>query len=158
MVLTNFIGAKCGNCGNNKRWSANSVCIVCSSNYNKTKRNWMSKTILTRQKQIISGARSRAKTKGIEFTITVQDLEWPEICPVLGIKLNYFAKMTERPFAPSLDRLDPKQGYIKGNVFVISNRANTIKNDASIEDLKNVLVYMIEHIYGLACNLDLNLL
>jgi ribosomal protein L37E len=141
--LARFVGTKCVRCGSNERWSANSVCVACS--YNKTKRYWMGKTVLKRREQIISGARSRAKVKGIEFSITVQDLEWPEICPVLGIQLNYFAKMTERPFSPSLDRLDPKQGYVKGNVFVISNRANTIKNDASVEDLQKVLAYITEH-------------
>jgi hypothetical protein len=35
-----------------------------------------------------------------------------------------------------IGKLDPEKGYIKGNVWVISNRANTLKNDASLQELE----------------------
>jgi len=35
-----------------------------------------------------------------------------------------------------LDRIDNNKGYIKDNVWVISRKANTIKNNASLEELK----------------------
>jgi len=38
-----------------------------------------------------------------------------------------------------LDRIDSTKGYIKGNVWVISNRANTLKNDASLQELKTLV-------------------
>lgn len=42
------------------------------------------------------------------------------------------------PHAPSLDRIDPKRGYVPGNVVVISRMANTIKQDASLGQIGKV--------------------
>jgi predicted RND superfamily exporter protein len=42
----------------------------------------------------------------------------------------------DREYTPSLDRIDSKKGYTPDNVWVISHRANQIKNDATIEELK----------------------
>jgi hypothetical protein len=36
----------------------------------------------------------------------------------------------------SLDRIDSNKGYVKGNVWVISRRANVIKNNATLEELE----------------------
>ena len=47
---------------------------------------------------------------------------------VAGEKGNY-------EYTPSLDRIDPTKGYIKGNVWVITKRANTMKNSATREEL-----------------------
>lgn len=46
------------------------------------------------------------------------------------------------PDSPSLDRIKPELGYVKGNIRVISFKANSIKNDASIEELRQILQYM----------------
>ena len=40
--------------------------------------------------------------------------------------------------APSLDRLIPKLGYVKGNIVIVSTRANTIKRDATPEELMKI--------------------
>ena len=41
-----------------------------------------------------------------------------------------------------LDRFDPHKGYVKGNVAWISGRANRIKYDASLEELKQIVNWM----------------
>ena len=41
--------------------------------------------------------------------------------------------------SPSLDRINPKYWYIKWNIRIISNRANRIKSDASIEEIRLIL-------------------
>ncbi len=46
----------------------------------------------------------------------------------------------------SLIRLVPSKGYVKGNVRWISRRANRIKSDASIDEIKKILKYMEEQI------------
>lgn len=90
-------------------------------------------------------ANSRARAKGLEGTITAADLAWPKRCPVLGIELDYTPRGHGRnfnnPANPSLDRWDLTKGYVPGNVFVISYRANTIKNNATWQELHAVMVY-----------------
>lgn len=40
--------------------------------------------------------------------------------------------------SPQLDRIDNTKGYTKDNVVVVSKRANTIKNDATVQELCKV--------------------
>ena len=87
-----------------------------------------------------SRAKYRAAHKGREFTITKEDIVIPETCPLLGIPLVcHRGKGSQQGNSPSLDRIDPTKGYIKGNVWVISNRANTLKNDATLQELKTLV-------------------
>jgi hypothetical protein len=46
------------------------------------------------------------------------------------------------PNSPSIDRIDPERGYVKGNIKIISFRANQIKSDASHQELKLVAAYV----------------
>ena len=86
------------------------------------------------RKALLEAAQNRARTKGIALDIKYEDIHVPEVCPVLGIKLER-GKGRFRPTSPSLDRIDPQLGYVKGNVQVISNKANTMKSNASKEEL-----------------------
>jgi len=79
-------------------------------------------------------AKKRARLKGLEFNIDVTDIVIPEFCPILGIRLER-GKGTVLPSSPTLDRIVQSQGYIKGNVQVISYRANSMKNDASPSEI-----------------------
>jgi hypothetical protein len=90
-------------------------------------------------------ARSRGRKAGLEATIRTKDLHWPECCPVLGIKLDYDTpggkRNSRNPALPSLDRWDNTKGYIPGNVYVISFRANMLKNNATWDELVRVADY-----------------
>ncbi len=57
---------------------------------------------------------------------------------MLGIRLEP-GVANSHDASPSLDRLEPTRGYVKGNVAVISYRANRIKTDATAEELQRVL-------------------
>lgn len=92
------------------------------------------------RKALLADARKRAKAKGMEYSLCLDDIPIPEICPVLGIRLVVGGEC--RSNSPSLDRIDNSKGYIKGNVAIISQRANMIKNDASIEEIRAILTYM----------------
>jgi hypothetical protein len=93
-------------------------------------------------------ARQRGRRRGFEATITPSDLIWPSHCPVLGVELDYPEHSGMRgtqhaqPNWPSLDRFDSTKGYIPGNVFVISYRANTLKNSATYAEILKVAKYL----------------
>ena len=88
-------------------------------------------------KQMLLVARRRAKSKNIPFSITSNDVVFPQLCPILGTKL---VVGIGRPNAesPSLDRIFPELGYVPGNVRVISHKANTIKSNANVWELMAV--------------------
>ena len=82
-------------------------------------------------------AKSRSKIKNIEFNIEFNDIIVPEYCPILNIKLEYNSgRSGGEKNSPSLDRKDNTKGYVKGNVIVISQLANCMKNSASVGELK----------------------
>lgn len=96
----------------------------------------------------LSQAKIRARRKGIPFELTRQDVTLPEICPVLGTPIDYKALGSFNPNSASLDRLIPALGYVPGNVRIISNRANILKRDATIEELEAVVAYMRRELSG----------
>lgn len=89
-------------------------------------------------------ARARAKKLGIPFDLDESDIIIPELCPILGIRLILGTgfETTGRDNSPSLDRVIPDLGYVKGNVRIISKKANTIKGFGTIEEHKKVIEYM----------------
>jgi hypothetical protein len=76
-----------------------------------------------------------AKQRKKEFDLTLKDLQMPDRCPVLGIPLDYGWPVTDINAVPSIDRINNEVGYMPGNIIVISNRANKLKNDATKEEL-----------------------
>jgi len=83
------------------------------------------------EKYLVQGAKQRAKKYGLPFDITYKDIVIPEFCPYLGIKLVPFSEWS----SPSLDKIIPELGYVKGNIQVISTKANTMKNNATHDEL-----------------------
>lgn len=91
--------------------------------------------------RMVRSSRARALKIGIEHTITVEDIYVPEICPALGIKLRV-NKGRPGDDSPSLDRIDPTKGYIKGNIQVLCNLANRIKSNATPEQVMKVALFL----------------
>jgi hypothetical protein len=83
--------------------------------------------------------RAKCVSQGLEFDLEVSALVIPDVCPALGIALDF----SDRDHTPSLDRVEPKGGYTKDNVRVISGRANRIKSDASCEELLRIYEYVL---------------
>lgn len=90
------------------------------------------------EKVLLSLARSRAKRDNIEFNLDVSDIAIPQTCPVLGIELKRGIGKGPKDNSPTLDRIHPKIGYIKGNVIVISSLANKIKTSANYRQILSV--------------------
>ncbi len=93
------------------------------------------------QRKKFRGKKVNAIQKGIEWDINFGDLEWPTHCPVLGIELNYFNEFRDEN-SPSFDRKDCSKGYVKGNVYIISYRANRIKNNGTAEEHAAIAKWM----------------
>lgn len=112
-------------------------CKECRTKYNaeaskRTHIKWKSNNPIS---ALLSGRRSDAKKKGLDFTITEADVNIPDTCPVLGIPIICTAGVSRTDNSPSLDRIDNMKGYIPGNVVVVSWRANLLKKNASIKEL-----------------------
>lgn len=116
------------------------LCKVCywSQYYEKHQIQIKAKATLRRKAnpktRMLIDARRRAKRDGVMFDLFEEDIHIPSVCPALGISLNLNNK-PGCPDSPSLDRIDNSKGYLKSNVIVVSNRANSIKRDATITEL-----------------------
>lgn len=110
---------------------SNYTCINCArAQVKKWVRN-------NRENRMLLNARSRAKTKCIDFDLELSDITIPEYCPLLGIKLQTAEEMSEKRAdnSPTLDRIDNSRGYVKGNVWVVSYIANAIMTSATHEQI-----------------------
>lgn len=68
--------------------------------------------------------------------ILLHEIEWPTHCPILGVELRYKATGgVAAPNSASIDRKDSSRGYALDNVWIISTKANTIKSNATKEEL-----------------------
>lgn len=126
-----------------EKWNPNSdtknTCKKCSIKIRQTEklnRDWK----VDAARLLYKNIKSRCKRIGREFSIELEDIIIPEKCPVFGFDLKREDKQTWM-CAPSVDRVDNSKGYIKGNVTVVSRRANILKKDATLEELEQLFNY-----------------
>lgn len=90
-------------------------------------------------------------------------------CSILGVPLLFGGTGKIQDNSASIDRFDTSKGYTENNVWIISHKANRMKSDATLTEIKKVLEYMkqksisigpVEHIgpvesvgAGLKCSL-----
>lgn len=107
--------------------------------------NYFATHLETRKQALFAGTKARAKRTGIPFDLVFSDIVWNEVCPVLGIPINYELKARKRgDDSPSLDRTRPELGYTKGNVVVMSWRANWIKTNSTIDEVAKLMDYLVK--------------
>lgn len=70
--------------------------------------------------------------------------ELPEFCPITKLKLEtHVGKHTGlMSNSYTLDRIDNSKGYIKGNVAIISHKANRMKSDLTLQQIENLYNYV----------------
>jgi hypothetical protein len=78
--------------------------------------------------------KARAAKKGLEFNLEESDVTTVKSCPVFGVALVRSSKIHSWN-SPSVDRIDNTKGYVKGNIQVMSYLANSMKRDATDEQL-----------------------
>ena len=112
-------------------------CPPCQTAFNEKRKlalPWWHKRI----PMMICNARIRAAASGLRCDITRADIKIPDICPVFKVPFDQ-QKMAGRYFyqsmAPSIDRIDSSKGYTKDNIIIVSCRANSIKSDATVDEL-----------------------
>lgn len=129
----------CSKCGDIRPWAdfgklkhglfgLNPVCNDCRRPISK--QQWKH---IDPASRLLWSARTRAKQNGITFNIDITDIVIPKRCPVFGFKLRKAVNKYEGT-SPSLDRINPRKGYVKGNVRVISWRANQLKNNMTANE------------------------
>lgn len=93
------------------------------------------------KQQLYRSAKKRALQKGLEFNIELRDIHIPKKCPILKVPL-----ICSTRYSPSIDRIYPDKGYVKGNIAVISVLANSMKANATPKELlifaRNIKKYM----------------
>lgn len=98
---------------------------------------------------LLERAQSRSRKNNWEFNITEEDIIVPKYCPILGYELHRnIGKSTGSYCSPSIDRIDPSKGYIKGNIQIISNKANSMKSNATKEELIKLAEWVLFNIMG----------
>lgn len=125
------------------RWNASDKALA-------AKQKWRNKNPKNAWACSVTGqAKKRAHDYGLPFDI---DKDYvgsiiPDVCPVFGVPFEWQGKKI-RPESPTLDRLKPELGYIRGNVAVISLKANAIKSNATAEEVETVAAWMRRTIDG----------
>jgi len=94
-------------------------------------------------KQIYNQLKASATKRGIYFDLELNELNelsFPLTCPVLDIKLAYNrGKAKDNSY--SIDRRDSSEGYTIDNIVVVSNRANKLKSDATVDELSRLAAF-----------------
>jgi hypothetical protein len=93
-----------------------------------------------------NSAKQRAKRSGVPFEISREYVlalarEYGTVCPALGTPFQTGLGRA-LPESMSLDRFDAALGYVEGNCWVLSNKANMIKSSATRTELGRVYRWM----------------
>ncbi|MER8560112.1 hypothetical protein [Mesorhizobium sp. M0578] len=96
----------------------------------------------------LKNARERAQKRGIDCALTLDDVislaeanNWR--CAVSGVPfamIQIDGGIVRQPFAPSLDRIVNKGGYVKGNVRIVLTAVNYALNEWGEEVLRMVAI------------------
>lgn len=124
---------------------SNPSIILQRKQYGKQYREERKDSFEWRLKQLVHAAKARARTKGRDFSITLEDvLEiYPEdnCCPVFGFEMS-FGDSNDREHSPSIDRIDSELGYTPDNIQILSWKANRMKADFTLNELKALVAFM----------------
>ncbi len=147
-----FTGKPCKHGHLSKRITSSAICYACDELHSKTrytsperKAKRINYELNNYERILCNSARTRARNKNVEFSITPEDIKIPEFCPCLHIPLIKSLDRKRRDNTPSIGRINLSKGYTKDNIAVISWRANWLKSNASLNELKGIISYLEIH-------------
>lgn len=112
------------------------------------RKRYFSGQIKHRLRSAWHSAKVRAKKRGLEFDLKLSDLGEPTHCAATGIEFDMTKSFRNgNIFVPSLDRMDPSLGYVKGNVRVVCHGYNLAKHtgtDSDVVKLARAIVAMAD--------------
>lgn len=133
-----------------RRWT----CIDCTksserirkrSDPSKTSRNFKRWRDENRGKALVAVARHRAKSKGLEFDLSIDEIEarvGAGVCELTGIRFDLTVPRSWN--APSLDRIDPSQGYTMSNTRVVLYAVNVMANAWGVDKITEIAAAIAE--------------
>jgi len=111
-------------------------------------RQWAPVFIATpknRMARLVASAKRRAKLSSLEFDPKIRDKfthDPPRQCLCCGDDFDFTAFNGRSHRSPSLDRRDSTKGYTVDNTEAICWGCNSLKSDATVSDIENLLGYM----------------
>lgn len=127
---------KCVKLRNNKKRRERR--LVCDKDKNNLRKYYKNNPI----KRLLNSARARAKRFNLDFNIDSSDIAIPDRCPMLGTEIYQGEGEGRTGNAPSLDRINNNLGYVKGNVHVISDRANRFKSNMTLNEAELLVKFL----------------
>lgn len=93
---------------------------------------------------IIHNVKKYITDDSIDFNILPEDIDIPEYCPILNIRINteYTGQSGPKDNSPSIMLLDESKGYVKDNIMMVSYKANKIRKRFNPDDIRSVLDYI----------------
>jgi hypothetical protein len=139
-------GKHCIECESFKYQTNENLKVYAKAWYQKNKETlFKNKKIYDREnpkKIMLISAKGRAKKNGLEFNLVESDIVIPKYCPIFPEMELYKSDGKVSYNSPTLDRIDNNKGYVKGNIGVISHKANSIKRDGTVELFKRLIEYI----------------
>ncbi len=127
------------------------ICKMCKIAYSK--RLYRNKDPITRWvDSTLSDTRNRSKKRGITFNLTKEHLrnlfeQQKHKCIYCESQFDMNGTQKNHRQSPSIDRVDPNDDYLINNTVLACFRCNSIKNDASLTELEQ-LVQTLARIIG----------
>lgn len=132
-LMTEEQKIKCRNA--NKRWRDNN---------REHRKNYMKEYDKSRPKsnRLFKAAKERANKFQLDFNIDESDVFVPHSCPICHQKLEVSSTRGGWKHSPTLDKVKPDLGYVKGNVAVICKLCNSTKGSGSANLHRQIADYI----------------
>ena len=79
----------------------------------------------------------------VELAVYLESIA-PKKCPVFNVPLTTGTR-TMHKFSPSVDKIIPHKGYTKGNMQIVSYLANSMKRDATPQQMRQFAKWVLSN-------------